>query len=115
MRHVRLAGRPLLAVVRLHREVERTIDPAEVGGRVLLGDRRLQRRSQCLEIGRSLDTGPRRDGSPRSSSRGRLRGRLGRRCRRRRGRRGSRVTSGRRRTPRARRRRRGRGRSGLRS
>ena len=50
MGDVGLAGGACLAVVRLDGEVERAIHPGEVGGGVVFGDGRLERRPQCLEV-----------------------------------------------------------------
>ena len=47
---VRLAGRAALAGVGLDRQVERRVDGRQVGGRVMLRDGCLERRSQRLEI-----------------------------------------------------------------
>jgi hypothetical protein len=50
VRDVGLAGGPLLAPMRVDRQVEGTIEVGEVGGRMMLGDGGLQRRPQRLEI-----------------------------------------------------------------
>ena len=51
VRDERLAGRPLLALVRGDREIERPPDRFEVGAGVLLEDRGVEGRAQRLEIG----------------------------------------------------------------
>ncbi len=50
VRDVRLAGRPLLAVVRGHREVEGAADRLEVARRVLGGDGRVEVLAEGLEV-----------------------------------------------------------------
>ena len=62
VRDVRLAGRPALALVRLDGEVEGPLDGGEVGRRVVLGDRRLERRAQGLEVGIPVADGGRARG-----------------------------------------------------
>jgi hypothetical protein len=47
---IRLARGAALAGVGLDSQVERGVDGREVGRRVMLGDRRLERRAQCLDI-----------------------------------------------------------------
>jgi hypothetical protein len=77
MGDVRLTGGALLALVRLDREVESTIDSREVGRRVVVGDRGLEGGPECLEVRPFLGAGPRRDRTSGSAPRrrlGRLRG-----------------------------------------
>src|SRR6185503_7650820 len=75
MGDVRLTGGALLAVVRLDREVEGTIDSRKVGRRVVVGDRALEGGPESLEVRRFLGPGPRRDRTSGSAPRRRL-GRL---------------------------------------
>ena len=100
VRHVRLAGRALLALVRLDREIERAVDVAELGGRVVLGDRGHERRTKRVEVDLARGTGPDGRRPARTAAGRRLRRGLGRRRRRGRGRR---VARGRRGALRARR------------
>ena len=73
--HVWLAGGPWLALVRVDREVERPVDARQVGRRVVVGDRRLERGAQRLEIDLARSAGP--DGRrPAGAAPGRGLGRL---------------------------------------